>query len=268
MMKRIPWLGIISFVVLLFVVSPLIVVIPTSLTSANFLSFPPEGISLKWYEKILDRPEFIDAFWYSLELAVLSAVAATVVGTIAALAISKYQFPGKKLINSLLLSPLTVPAIIIGIAALVFFTRISIAGTFRGLLLAHILISIPYVARLVLTGLSSYDYTLERAAYMLGAGSFRVFWDVTLPLVKPAVISGFIFSFLTSFDNVTVSLFLVTPSATTLPLAIFTYMQEILDPLVASISSVVILLSVVFILILEKVYGLDRLFGVNTQSHS
>jgi len=268
MMKRVPWLGIIAFAILLAVISPLIVIIPTSLTSANFLAFPPEGISLRWYEKILDRPEFIDAFYYSLRLALLTAVAATVAGTIAALAIHKFRFPGRQLINALLLSPLTVPAIIIGIAALVFFTRIGIAGTFRGLLLAHILISIPYVVRLVLTGLSSYDYTLERAAYMLGASSWQVFRDITLPLLRPAVISGFIFSFLTSFDNVTVSLFLVTPTSTTLPLAIFNYMQEILDPLVASISSVVILLSVVFIFLLEKVYGLDRLFGVNTQSHS
>jgi putative spermidine/putrescine transport system permease protein len=268
MMKRIPWLGIITFVVLLFVISPMLVIIPTSFTSSNFLTFPPEGFSLKWYDKIMDRPVFIEAFWFSLKLAVISAAAATIVGTFGALAISKYKFPGRKFINALLLSPLTVPAIIIGIAALVFFTRIQIAGTFGGLLLAHILISIPYVVRLVLTGLSSYDYTLERAAYMLGANSSRVFWDITLPLVRPAVLSGFIFSFLTSFDNVTVSLFLVTPTSTTLPLAIFSYMTEILDPLIASISSVVILLSVVFILLLEKVYGLDRLFGVNTQSHS
>ncbi|CAM3650472.1 ABC transporter permease [Cohnella lubricantis] len=267
-MRRIPWLGIITFIVLLFVISPLIVIIPTSFTDSNFLTFPPEGVSMRWYEKILDRPQFVDAFKYSLKLAVISAAAATVVGTIAALAISKFKFPGRKFISALLLSPLTVPAIIIGIAALIFFTRISIAGTFAGLLLAHILISIPYVVRLVLTGLSTYDYTLERAAYMLGANSMRVFWDITLPLVRPAVLSGFIFSFLTSFDNVTVSLFLVTPTSTTLPLAIFSYMKEILDPLVASISSVVILLSVVFIFLLEKVYGLDRLFGVNTQSHS
>lgn len=102
---------------------------------------------------------------------------------------------------------------------------------------------------------------------MLGARPLRVFWDITLPLLRPAIVSGMIFSFLTSFDNVTVSLFLVAPDTTTLPLAIFTYMQETLDPLVASISSVVILLSLLFIVILEKVYGLERLFGLNSQSH-
>ncbi|TBL81327.1 ABC transporter permease [Paenibacillus thalictri] len=266
-MKKWSPLGIITFIVVLFVISPLLVIIPTSLTSVKFLSFPPVGFSLMWYEKILDRPEFVDSFIFSLELAALSAIIATLVGTLAAMALHRYSFPGRGAINALLLSPLTVPSLIIGIAALLFFTKYGLAGTFTGLLLAHVLISIPYVVRLVLTGLSSFDYTLERAAYMLGAKQLNVFWDIMLPLMKPAIMSGMIFSFLTSFDNVTVSLFLVSPSTTTLPLAIFSYMQETLDPLVASISSVVILLSLVFIIILERVYGLDRLFGTNSHSH-
>ncbi|NHN32183.1 ABC transporter permease [Paenibacillus agricola] len=267
MIKKNPLLSIFTFIVVLFVVSPLLVIIPTSWTSVKYLSFPPVGFSFMWYLKILDRPEFIDAFLFSLQLAALSALLSTLIGTLAGLALHKYKFPGKGWINGLLLSPLTVPALIIGIAALVFFTRIGLAGTFLGLLLAHILISIPYVVRLVLTGLSSFDYTLERAAYILGAKPSNVFWDITLPILKPAIMSGMIFAFLTSFDNVTVSLFLISPSTTTLPMAIFSYMQETLDPLVASISSVVILLSLVFILILERVYGLDRMFGSNSQSH-
>ncbi|WP_088834344.1 ABC transporter permease [Paenibacillus tyrfis] len=267
MTKRFSPLGLITFFVVLFVVSPLLVIIPTSLTSTKYLSFPPVGFSLQWYIKIFDRPEFVDSFWFSLELAALTAVISTLLGTIAGLALHKYKFPGKGLINGLLLSPLTVPALIIGIAALLFFTRIGLAGTFTGLLLAHTLISIPYVVRLVLTGLSSFDYTLERAAYILGAKPLNVFWDITMPLLKPAIISGMIFAFLTSFDNVTVSLFLVSPTTTTLPMALFSYMQETLDPLVASVSSVVILLSLVFIIILERAYGLDRLFGSNSHSH-
>lgn len=267
MMKRISPLGVITFIVVLFVISPLLVIIPTSLTSVKYLSFPPVGFSFMWYKKILDRPEFIESFLFSLQLAAVTAIIATIMGTLAGIALHKYKFRGSGAINSLLLSPLTVPALIIGIAALLFFTRIGLAGTFIGLLLAHLLISIPYVVRLVLTGLSSFDYTLERAAYILGAKPFHVFRDITLPLLKPAIMSGMIFAFLTSFDNVTVSLFMVSPTTTTLPLSIFNYMQETLDPLVASISSVVILLSLVFIIVLERVYGLDRLFGSNSQSH-
>jgi putative spermidine/putrescine transport system permease protein len=260
-------LGVITFIVVLFLVSPLLVIIPASFTSVKYLSFPPVGFSYMWYAKIFDRPEFVDSFVFSLKLAAVTAVISTIFGTLAGLALHKYKFRGSGVINALLLSPLTVPSLIIGIAVLLFFTRIGLAGTFTGLLLSHILISVPYVVRLVLTGLSSYDYTLERAAYIMGAKPFDVFRDITLPLLKPAVMSGMIFAFLTSFDNVTVSLFMVSPSTTTLPLAIFSYMQEVLDPLVASISSVVILLSLVFIILLERVYGLDRLFGSNTHSH-
>ncbi|WP_442603873.1 ABC transporter permease [Paenibacillus sp. KN14-4R] len=264
---RFSFLGVITFIVVLMVIAPLLIIIPTSFTSAGYLTFPPEGFSFKWYEKILDRPEFIDSFWFSIKLAVITAVISTFIGTIAALALHKYKPPGSGFINGLILSPLTVPAIIIGIGALLFFTRMGLAGTFAGLLLAHILITIPYVVRLVLTGLSSFDYTLERAAYILGASSLNVFWKITLPLLKPAIFSGMIFAFLTSFDNVTISLFMITPSTTTLPMAIFNHMQESLDPLVASISAVLILVSLLFIFILERVYGLDRLFGSNTQSH-
>ncbi|WP_068794114.1 ABC transporter permease [Brevibacillus laterosporus] len=261
------WLGVITVAILIFVNAPFLIIVPSSFTAAGYLSFPPEGFSLDWYKQILDRPEFIEAFWFSLQLAAITAILSTLIGTMAAIAISKYQFKGKNFISGLLLSPLTVPSLIIGIAALLFFTRLGIGGTFLGLLLAHILISIPYVVRLVLTGLTTFDYTLEKAAYMLGARPVHVFWDITLPMLRPAILSGFIFSFLTSFDNVTVSLFLVAPDTTTLPLAIFTYMQESLDPMVASMSSVVILISLFFIFLLEKVYGLDRLFGLNAQQH-
>jgi len=266
-MKKINFLAVITWIVLILVNLPFLVIIPSSFTAAGYLSFPPEGFSWQWYTMILDRPEFIDSLIFSLELAAVTAVLATILGTLAAMALHRYKFRGSGIINSLLLSPLTVPSLIIGISALLFFTNIGIAGTFTGLLLAHALISIPYVVRLVLTGLSTFDYTLEKAGYMLGANPFRVFWDITLPLLRPAIVSGMIFSFLTSFDNVTVSLFLVAPDTTTLPLAIFSYMQETLDPLVASISTVVILLSLVFIILLEKVYGLERLFGLNSQSH-
>jgi putative spermidine/putrescine transport system permease protein len=264
-MKRINGLGVVTWIVLLLVNLPFLVIIPTSFTAAGYLSFPPEGFSWQWYTMILDRPEFVDSFWFSLKLAAITAVLATLIGTLAAFALAKYKFRGSGILNALMLSPLTVPTLIIGIAALIFFTRIGLAGTFTGLLLSHVLISIPYVVRLVLTGLSTFDFTLERAGYMLGARPARVFWDVTLPLLRPAILSGMIFSFLTSFDNVTVSLFLVAPDTTTLPLAIFNYMQETLDPLVASISTVVILISLGFIVLLEKVYGLERLFGLNSQ---
>ncbi|MFD0825492.1 ABC transporter permease [Neobacillus sp. M.A.Huq-85] len=264
---RFSWLGVLTFIVLFFVISPFIVLIPSSLTAAQFLSFPPQGVSFQWYAKILDRPEFIDSFIFSVELAVVTAIVATIIGTLAGLSIAKYKFRGKKIVNTFLLSPLSVPSLIVGIAVLIYFTKIGIAGSFLGLLLAHLLITIPYVVRLVLTGMTSFDYSLEKAAAIVGAKPIRVFWDITLPLIRPAVFSGFIFSFLNSFDNVTLSLFLVSPQQMTLPLTIFSYIQENVDPLISAISTAVILLSLIPVILLEKVYGLQRLFGMETNSH-
>lgn len=129
------------------------------------------------------------------------------------------------------------------------------------------MITIPYVVRLVITGMAGFDHNLEKAAAIMGAKPIRVFWDITIPLIKPAVISGLIFAFLLSFDNVTISLFLVSPSESTLPIVIFDYMQQQLDPLVASVSAAVILSTLIPVILLEKVYGLDRLFGLNSSSH-
>jgi putative spermidine/putrescine transport system permease protein len=245
----------------IYILIPLFVTIPASFTSANYPSFPPKGFSLKWYSKILDRQEFLDAFIHSVTLALCVTVFTVIVGTMASIAISKYDIPGKSFLLSIITSPLTVPQLVLGIALLIYFTPMMLAGTTIGFLIAHIVICVPYVIRLVYTGLSGFDYTLERAATILGASPLTVFWKITFPLIRPGIISGALFSFLTSFDNVTVSLFIVSSKMKTLPLEIFSHMQDAYDPLVASVSTVVILISVVLIIILEKIHGVGRLFG-------
>ncbi|AWO75800.1 ABC transporter permease [Geobacillus thermoleovorans] len=252
------FLAIISFI---YILIPLVVTIPASLTSANYPSFPPKGFSLQWYTKLLERPEFVEAFWNSVKFAFLASLFSVLLGTLGALAIAKYNIPGKSYLVSLLTAPLTVPQLVLGIALLIYFTPMLLAGTPMGFLIAHIIICVPYVVRFVLTGLSGFDYNLERAAAILGASPLIVFWKVTFPLIRPAVLSGALFSFLTSFDNVTVSLFMVSPEMRTLPLEIFSTMQDAYSPIVASVSSVVILISVVLILILEKIHGVGKLLG-------
>ncbi|WP_018132273.1 ABC transporter permease [Effusibacillus pohliae] len=246
---------------LVYILIPLIVTIPASFTSASYPSFPPHGFSLQWYAKLLERPEFVEAFWNSVKFAFLAAFFSVLLGTLGGIAIAKYDIPGKSYLVSLLTSPLTVPQLVLGIALLIYFTPMLLAGTPTGFLIAHIVICVPYVIRFVLTGLSGFDYTLERAAAILGASPITVFWRVTLPLIRPAILSGALFSFLTSFDNVTVSLFMVSSDMRTLPLEIFSNMQDAYSPIVASVSSVVILISVVLILILEKIHGVGRLLG-------
>ncbi|AUI35174.1 ABC transporter permease [[Bacillus] caldolyticus] len=250
-----------AIISLIYILIPLVVTIPASLTSANYPSFPPKGFSLQWYTKLLERPEFVEAFWNSVKFAFLASLFSVLLGTLGALAIAKYDIPGKSYLVSLLTAPLTVPQLVLGIALLIYFTPMLLAGTPTGFLIAHIIICVPYVVRFVLTGLSGFDYNLERAAAILGASPVVVFWKVTFPLIRPAVLSGALFSFLTSFDNVTVSLFMVSPEMRTLPLEIFSTMQDAYSPIVASVSSVVILISIVLILILEKIHGVGKLLG-------
>ncbi|MFC0298713.1 ABC transporter permease [Geobacillus jurassicus] len=250
-----------AIISLIYILIPLVVTIPASLTSANYPSFPPKGFSLQWYTKLLERPEFVEAFWNSVKFAFLASLFSVLLGTLGALAIAKYDIPGKSYLVSLLTALLTVPQLVLGIALLIYFTPMLLAGTPTGFLIAHIIICVPYVVRFVLTGLSGFDYNLERAAAILGASPVVVFWKVTFPLIRPAVLSGALFSFLTSFDNVTVSLFMVSPEMRTLPLEIFSTMQDAYSPIVASVSSVVILISIVLILILEKIHGVGKLLG-------
>lgn len=203
----------------------------------------------------------MEAFINSAKFAALAAIFSVIFGTLGALGIAKYDIPGKSYITALLTSPLSVPQLVLGIALLMYFTPMMLAGTSTGFLIAHIVICIPYVMRLVLTGLSGFDYNLERAAAILGANPLTVFLKVTLPLIGSAAISGGLFAFLTSFDNVTVSLFMVSPEMRTLPIEIFSQMQDAYNPIVASVSSVVIFISVVLIVILEKIQGVGKVFG-------
>lgn len=253
-------LVLIVFAVLSFVLLPVLVVIPASFTAASFPSFPPKGFSFQWYLKILDRPEFITAFKNSVMFAFLAASFSLVLGTLAGLAVARYAFPGKTFIVTFMTAPLTVPQLVLGIALIVYFTPFHLSGTPLGFLISHVIITLPYVVRFVLAGLSGFDYTLERAAMILGARPFKVFWHITFPLLRPALISGGMFAFLTSFDNVTVSLFMVSPQMRTLPLEIFSHMQDAYSPIVASVSSVVVFISVLFIAVLERLYGVGRLF--------
>ncbi|MFJ5768805.1 ABC transporter permease [Psychrobacillus sp. NPDC093180] len=251
----------VAVISIIYILIPLLVVIPASFTSANYPSFPAQGFSFMWYTKILERPEFIEALGNSAKFAFMAALFSVIFGTLGAIAIAKYEIPGKSYITTLLTAPLSVPQLVLGIALLIYFTPMMLAGTPTGFLIAHIIICIPYVIRLVLTGLSGFDYNLERAATILGANPLVVFWKVTLPLIRPAIISGGLFAFLTSFDNVTVSLFMVSSTMRTLPLEIFSHMQDAYDPLIASVSSLVIFISVILILILEKLQGVGKAFG-------
>lgn len=243
----------------LFMTAPLIVVVMVAFTPEGYLEFPPSGVSLRWFRAILDNEDFITAFWTSLHLGAASASLATVLAVPAALAIGRHRFPGRGALVGLFMSPLTVPTIVLGIAFLRFLTQIGLSGTFVGLVLCHAVIVTPFVLRLVLASVTGLDRATAHAAESLGATALTVFRRVTLPMILPGVAGGWVLAFITSFDELTVTVFIVNPSTTTLPVRLFAHITQTTDPLVASISTMIILFTVALVLLIERLFGLDRL---------
>lgn len=242
-----------------FMLAPLVVVMWMSLTPSNLLSLPTTSFSLRWFWAILRHSQFIDAFWFSILLGALSASLAMVLAVPAALALARYRFPGRDGFVALFLSPLIIPHVVLGVAFLRFFTQIGTTGTFIGLLGAHVLVIFPYGLRLVLAALTTSDPAIERAAISLGASQWTVFRRVLFPLMIPGVAGGWVISFIQSFDEVTMTVFVATPSSMTLPVRMYHYIEESIDPLVASVSTVVILLTFLLMAIVDRIYGLDRI---------
>jgi putative spermidine/putrescine transport system permease protein len=244
-----------------FILAPIVIVCLVAFTPEGYLSFPTRGFSLRWFQAILRYPEFINAFWQSLWLGALSSTLAVAFSVPAALAIARGRFPGREAITALFLSPLMIPHVVLGVAFLRFFTQIGLGGTFTGLVLAHIVIVMPFAVRLVLASAVGMDRAIEHAAISLGADGVTVFRRVTLPLILPGLASGWALAFINSFDEVTMTVFIAAPGTVTLPVRMFLYIQDNIDPLVTSVSACVIAITVVAMAALERLYGLERLLS-------
>ncbi len=243
-----------------FMLAPLAIVCVVAFTPEGYLSLPTRGPSLRWFKAIFDYPEFLRAFYASLWLAALSSTVAIAIAVPAALAIARYRFIGREAITALFMSPLMVPHVVLGIAFLRFFTQIGLSGTFTGLVLSHIIVILPFALRLVLAASYGIDRRVEHAAISLGAGTLTVFRRVTLPLILPGVVSGWLLAAINSFDEVTMTVFIASPATTTLPVRMFLYIQDNIDPLIAAVSTCLIVLTAGLLLALDRLYGLDRLF--------
>ncbi|KPH73652.1 MULTISPECIES: ABC transporter permease [Bosea] len=243
-----------------FMLAPLLIVCIVAFTPEGYLSLPTRGPSLRWFKAIFDYPEFIRAFRDSLWLAALSSTIAIGLAVPAALAIARYRFPGREAMTTLFMSPLMVPHVVLGIAFLRFFTQIGISGTFVGLVLSHIIVVIPFALRLVLAASYGIDRRIEHAAISLGAGTSTVFRRVTLPLILPGVVSGWLLAAINSFDEVTMTVFIASPATVTLPVRMFLYIQDNIDPLIAAVSACLIAMTAILLFALDRLFGLDRLF--------
>jgi putative spermidine/putrescine transport system permease protein len=245
--------------VVAFIVAPILIVCVVAFTSESHLSLPTHGPSLRWFRAIADNPQFVTAFWDSLWLGALSATVATALAIPCALAIARYRFRGREAIAGLAQAPLMIPHVVLGIAFLRFFTQIGLGGTFLGLVLSHVVVVVPFALRLVLAAATGLDPQIENAATSLGASWPRIFRRVTMPMILPGVASGWVLAFITSFDEVTMTVFIASPRTTTLPVRLFLYIQDNIDPLVAAVSAALIGLAILAMLVLDRLVGLERL---------
>lgn len=241
-----------------FLLGPLLVILIASFNAEAYLSFPPEEWSLHWYADLLNNAAFVEGFRVSLVLATATTIVATLIGVPAAIAVSRYQFPGRDLMMSFFTLPLMVPGVVLGLGLLLVFSRLRLTATYPGLLAAHLIITIPFVIRTVATSLSTLSRDYEEAAQSLGATPWRTFWRITLPLIMPGIIAGAAIAFLVSFDEVVLTLFLIGPRLTTLPVEVFNYVQTRTDPLVAALSVVLVAISVAGVALIERGLGLRR----------
>ena len=245
----------------IFMLAPLVMVVLVSFTDKGYIAMPFDGASWRWYRAILDAPDFIDAFWRSLGLAAASATLATVLAVPAGMAIAWNRFAGRDVVLSLLLSPLMVPHVVLGIALLRFLTQLGGASTMWGLTAAHTVIILPYVLRLVVAAATGFDRSVAQAAQSLGASTWTVFWRVELPLIVPGVAGGWVIAFINSFDELTMSIFVASASTETLPVKMYNHIAHTINPLLTSVSTVLIFLTLVLMIVLDRFYGLDRVLA-------
>jgi len=244
-------LWLIIAVVLLYLVFPVFIVAPVSFSSAKYLQFPPPGWSLQWYQNYLERPGWVPATLLSLRVAVAVAILATILGTAASLALVRGRFPGRDAVNSFIVSPLIVPGIIVAIGIYFVYAQVKLVGNPLGLVFAHTALALPFVVTNVSATLQGFDERLEYAAMNLGANRWQTFRRVTLPIIRPGVFAGALFAFITSFDELIVALFVSGSGAVTLPRKMWDSLRQEIDPTIAAVSTVLIVVSVVILLTAE-----------------
>ena len=233
----------------IFLMLPLVVVFPISFSSAPYMQFPPPGFSVQWYERYLDDPQWIDATVRSLYIGAATAVLALALGVPLAFALARGRFAGRLLVDRLALAPLVVPTIILSVGLYGLFAKLKLIGEWYGLVAAHTVLALPFVVLVTVAGLRDFDRALEQAAEGLGASRLQTLMRVTLPLLRPSLVSAGLLAFISSFDELVVALFLAGPNMT-LPKKMFDNIMMEIDPTIAAVSVMQILLvSVVLVLI-------------------
>lgn len=262
MMPRKPsWLlTIAAILILAYMNAPTVVVVLASFSDTTYLTVPPQSWTLRWFDFVLNDARYMRAIWTSLWLAAGATALSLLLGTAASYAIHHRLVPFRDAILSMVMAPLVFPAVVIGVALLQYVSLMGLRGQPAILLLAHTLITLPYVVRSALSSLTGLNPQLEEAALVLGASGFTAFRLVTLPLLKPGLVAGAIFSFVTSLDNVPVTIFLLTPRQSTLPVKIFASVEHGVDPSIAAASTLLVAGTAVALILAQRWVSFSRLF--------
>ncbi|MCL4767862.1 MAG: ABC transporter permease [Hyphomicrobiaceae bacterium] len=253
----------ISWVVVAYLALPLIVVVAISFTTTEYLRFPPQGATFRWYWRFISDPTFVEAFVLSGGLAAAATAAALLLGIPAALVFARKRFPGSAALSAAFLSPLVLPTIVLGAAILQYASALGFARSFWALFAGHVVLVTPYVIRTTLASLSGMETTTEEAAQDLGATPAETFFLVTLPQIKPGVIAGALFAFINSWINVEVSIFNSTAQLETIPVKLFNYIQFNIDPTLAAVSAATIYIAIIAVVAIDLSVGIEKA-AINT----
>jgi putative spermidine/putrescine transport system permease protein len=250
--------GALSAIALVFLVAPTLIVLITSFTASQSLKFPPDGLSLRWYAALLDADQMQRAAWNSLVIASWTTLIAVVFGTAAALAIARSRSPWLRAADTLFMSPLLLPALAFGFAALIFINKLGFTPNIPFLVLGHVIVCVPFVLRTTLASLSQLDPALLEASESLGAGRLMTFRRITLPLISSGVGAGAFLAFMASFDNVPVSLFLADERTEVLPIHLWQQIETNLDVRTAAASGLIVMATLALMALAEKFAGLTQ----------
>ncbi|MGO1077844.1 ABC transporter permease [Inquilinus sp. CA228] len=244
-----------------FLLAPILIVVPLSFSNDAYLTFPPSAWGTRWYAALAQNKMMIQAFWVSLGIAALVTALSLAAGIPAAYAIRRFRFRGSETLMSLFTAPLLLPSIVLGLAILLVFVDLRLLSTYPGLVAAHLIVTTPYVIRIMATALATLPPAVEDAAATLGAPPLTVFRRVTLPLMMPGLVASAALAFLISFDEVVISLFVTGPGITTLPVAMFNYVESRTDPMIAAVSVVLVAATLLIITLVERSLGLSKAMG-------
>jgi putative spermidine/putrescine transport system permease protein len=250
--------GALAAIAIVFLVGPTVIMLLTSFTASQSLKFPPDGLSLRWYAALLDADQMQAAAWNSLVVAFWTTALSVVLGTAAALGIARSRSPLARACDVLFMSPMLLPALAFGFAALIFIHRLGFAPSIPFLVLGHTVVCVPFVLRTTIAALSQLDHALLDASQSLGAGGWRTFRRVTLPLIAPGLGAGAFLAFMASFDNVPVSLFLADERSEMLPIHLWQQIETNLDVRTAAVSGLIVMFTLILMLLAERLAGLTR----------